>query len=454
MAFEGEYAGYKPLGRIAGNQRVQETVRLCRKRVPSVEDDEGPQLTRFVASGVPFIPNLVVAVDGSYHQHAVDNGFPGAELAYVTIASVLVDLKRQRELDEKRPVSPLALLSTEQADTIDAVLPGCNVIIGSDLSPSHSFRRAFFEECVRTTFLTESLIDTYEALLARKPTSKSQQCPFEDCPDGDAYPSKGTYRPRKGVSECTCEFRRPVYSTDALRMHEGLNPTGPSGATFAEAMQVWERLCIVNAIRAIVQKDLAWLLRGLAFVIDGPLALFGHPAWLSQAIADELMHLNEISVKESGRELLIVGVEKSGMFVDYFERLDRASDPASRATVIPPGTALLPSSPYIRKHIVVGEGKDYGVDTYFGRKFFYKTKSGARLVASLPFLYHSDRDVSRAEPDQFPRLSDAINLLDELASFRYPNAISPLISAHAEAAIPLNIGKKVLERLTQEYMKA
>ena len=42
--------------------------------------------------------------------------------------------------------------------------------------------------------------------------------------------------------------------------------------------------------------------------------------------------------------------------------------------------------------------------TYFGRKFFYKTASGARLVVSVPFLDESHRDTTTAEPNQLPSI--------------------------------------------------
>ncbi len=84
--------------------------------------------------------------------------------------------------------------------------------------------------------------------------------------------------------------------------------------------------------------------------------------------------------------------------------------------------------------------------------FFYKTKSGALIVASLPFYCEVDKDLNVATPDRFPRLSDALNLLDELASTRYPNALIPIISAHAEAAIPMNLGSRILEKLARELV--
>ncbi len=43
-----------------------------------------------------------------------------------------------------------------------------------------------------------------------------------------------------------------------------------------------------------------------------------------------------------------------------------------------------------------------------------------------------------------------MNVLDELVSSRYPNSISPLVSAHAEAAIPLNLGKRIFDDIARE----
>ena len=59
-------------------------------------------------------------------------------------------------------------------------------------------------------------------------------------------------------------------------------------------------------------------------------------------------------------------------------------------------------------------------------------------------------NLSTAYPDQFSRLADIMNLLDNFVSNRYPNSISPLVSAHAEAAIPLNLGKRIFDEIARE----
>jgi hypothetical protein len=60
------------------------------------------------------------------------------------------------------------------------------------------------------------------------------------------------------------------------------------------------------------------------------------------------------------------------------------------------------------------------------------------------------KNLDTANPSKFSRLADIMNLLDQLVSSRYPNSISPLVSAHAEAAIPLNLGKRIFEDIARE----
>ncbi|MDQ3521647.1 MAG: hypothetical protein M3434_04830 [Gemmatimonadota bacterium] len=140
-----------------------------------------------------------------------------------------------------------------------------------------------------------------------------------------------------------------------------------------------------------------------------------------------------------------------GEFVEHFEHLDIQPDGSPGA--IPNRTALLLDDRYIKDHVIPSAGgKQYGKDTYFGRKLLYKTSSGARLVVTLPFLAEEHRNLRTARPAQFPRLADAMHLLDHLISSRYPSAVTPLVAAHSEAAIPLHLGARILERLARELV--
>ena len=262
------------------------------------------------------MPELVLAIDGSHQEEKVENGFPGAEVGYVTVASVLMDVAKIRELDKHRPVNPKIFRQTEKVDSIDAAFPGCNVVLDDDTSPKASLRKALFETFAETRIFSdgETLLDTLEALLAYRQGETQPDCPYEEC----LSPSK-KYTMGKGAYSCSCLYKRPLYSTDALRIHEGMVPDSSNGAMFAEIMQVFEVLMLIHVLRWLEQKKFLWLLKHTAIILDGPLAIFGHPAGLLQPIISELNRINTIAKQDftDGVDMLLIGVEKTGRFVTH-----------------------------------------------------------------------------------------------------------------------------------------
>lgn len=452
MPYQGEFAEYKSIRRLVENERVKNLLGRAKERDTSQDTVALSTMSYSDVGPSEWQPELVLAVDGSHQPVLVEKGFPGSEVGYVTVAAVLMDIAKIRELDQQRPVDPKAFRTTENATSVDRAFPGCNIVIDDEQSPEASLRKALFETFSETKLFSdgETLLDTYEALLSYKDQDVvKQKCPFKDnCLSPDA-----TYKINNGMYKCHCVKQGALYSTDALRIHEGMVPDSTNGAMFAEIMQTIERVLIVHILRWFEKKNLLYLLKDIALVVDGPLALFGHPAGLLLPIKDELRRINEeVRKKTNGIDLLLVGIEKSGFFANHFERIDQNKNGTSG--FFKPQTVALLSDEYIKKNIVFSDStKPYGKETYFGRKFFYKTKSGARVAASLPMLDDAHEDQSRADPDQYPRLADALALFDQVASSRFPNALSPLISANAEAAIPMNLGSRVLEEMTKKLIK-
>lgn len=446
MPFEGEATSWRAIKRLASNPRVQELLRAI--RLPERERDGAPQLLAAAVRPSEFLPRLAVAIDGSWQDYQPQKGFPGAELAYLTVSTVILDVRKLADLAQQRyqQPPPTEYRKLENAESLDTVLPGCNVIFRDEPHARASFRRGFYESLEQQQGWEgcENVLATYEALLAHRHQANTG-CPWEECedPEGKQYRGFGNYT-------CVCGRRR-LYSTDSLRIHEGINPVGSSGKAFGEVMQVLERVKLVHILRMIEQKNLLPVLSQIAFVIDGPLAVYGHPAWLSQAIYQELRRINQLIRQRGLPDLLIIGIEKSGIFVEHLLRLDQ--DEHGVPDRLPTQSAFLLTDAYIKQNIIFSDSAEpYGKQTYFGRKFFYKTKARSLLVAAVPFLDPAHHNISTARPEQYPRLADALNLLDSLETTRYPNALIPLTAAHAEATLPMNIGRRILESLARELM--
>ncbi|MFP2904134.1 DNA double-strand break repair nuclease NurA [Pyxidicoccus sp. 3LFB2] len=451
MPYDGEFAGYRSLQRIAKTERVQKLLGKARVYVSTSEPRSIPP----VAPAPPSrLPDFVVAIDGSLAEVDVATGYPGAKVGYCTVASILLDLGLMDVLDEQRPADPREFRKTEESATIDAAFPGSNVVTRTHTTAKDSFRETlydvFFEE-VPDVQDGQSLLTTYEALLALKPSVREGTA----CPYSHYGCEQHLERIQPGTTSCPCSFKRPIYSTDALRVHERFNDLGSNLEAIGEVMQVWERVLLVHLLRCFERKG--WLDREdrigrLAFIVDGPLAVFGHPAWISTAITRELKRLNAKYRSSTGQDLMILGVEKTGEFVAHFEDIDQRENPGE--VHFPKRAYQLLTDQYIKTRVKFSDStKRYGADTYFGRKLFYKTASGARIVATIPFLTDEQDTLDSDDVALYPQFAATCALLDKLVSSRFPNSLAPLVSANAQAAIPLNLGAKVLEQLARALMK-
>jgi hypothetical protein len=150
--------------------------------------------------------------------------------------------------------------------------------------------------------------------------------------------------------------------------------------------------------------------------------------------------------------MMIIGLEKTGTFFNHFISID--TDSNGVAGKFPIQNAFLLTDEYIKKNIIYSDSpKPFGQVTYFGRKFFYKAKSGQLLVPVDVCYTDYQFNLNTAHPNQYSRLADVMELLDHMASSRYPNSVTPLISAHAEAAIPLNLGRRLFESIANDIIK-
>lgn len=449
MSFEGEFASYEPLRRLLDSEKVralQDRFKI-REKTEESEEFESDIINKDDLEESELKPDLVLAIDGSNLAAKAENGYPGAEFGYVTIASVLIDMKKIETLENHQFIDPKEFRKTEKASTIETVFPGCNIILDSEINAKSSLRRSLFEELKSNQIFTDSetLLETYEYLfkIKREKFSESRlpKSPIEDYSEKDM-----TY----GYGEYKCPHsNRALFSTDALRLHELMNSGGSNGEMFGQVMSTLEKLWLIHILRAFENKGWLPTLRRVAFIMDGPLAVFSTSSWLTKVINYELKRINELQKPINGVDLLIFGIEKSGTFYNHFEEVDTTKDGIKNK--FPKQSAFLLKDSYIKENIIFSESnKPYGQDTYFGRKFFYKAASGQRIVPVVATYNDEQENMDTANPNQFSRLADIMSLLDNLVSSRYPNSVSPLISAHSEAAIPLNLGKRIFEDIARE----
>ncbi len=391
----------------------------------------------------------IVAVDGSSITKTVQNGFPRAEAALFNAAVIVIKVDELTEFNRDYMPSPSQLRDLELVKTMSAVLPGQNVV---GLGREQDTPKKFFRHTVRQEMnfkldkRHESLLETFLEVTARKVDGKVNrdfQCPIEDCqlvpPRVDRKASDTT---------CKCPLSEQLYSTDSLRLHERFHDYGSSEQAFTAFRMVTEHLLMLNILRYFHEQLPLRHFDTTAFVIDGPLAIFGMPAWLKDHIQRDVARIHNDLVGEGRLGLLLMGLEKTGEFIDHLEELDWHEGEGPRQQ-LPNGTALVPTTEYVYTHVVPNPSprEIYGQQVNYGRKVMYKNNAGQHAVVMTPIVNGTGSEPNSSSLAAFPRLGDALDIIDDLYTHLYQDGFIPLIRANAHAAIPLRQGEGIIAEL-------
>lgn len=396
----------------------------------------------------------VISFDGSPQEVAARIEYPSVKVGYLQVGAVLVrvdDYLAARRADGLVDIA--ALRSSHDSAVINTVLPSTS-IASNGRTGQQTWRdelfRTFRDQKAEVTLGNQiSLLDAIMAVHGAPgrpaPTLTLNKCP-ECGHDKPAVPKQGAPCPTCGEL---------LYPTDVLRTHEEYQPEASNIGLLTRVMNVAERLLVIAFIEGLVGAPNANLLGQLTFITDGPLALHGPTAPLRSRIIDYWQTLVK-DLHASNRALpLWVGIEKTGAFVDHARLIKDG---------IPLGHVMTLANDYVKQHIVPANSAPvYGVDEFYGRRFFYRTSTGAILVVSVPRTTpgrpYASLSGQPSIPDpsceaiaSYDTLRPTLEVLDELQTRMHQDAVVPLVLAHHEAALPLKTGRNVLSLLAQEYL--
>ncbi len=147
----------------------------------------------------------------------------------------------------------------------------------------------------------------------------------------------------KGDHTFACaRTNRPIYLTDVFRLHERIDENLGAGGILGYLMTTIEQLIVVHILRLIARRRPA-ALSNIAIIKDGPLAFFGVTANLHNPMRRLLVQLSRTA------EPILVGVEKSGPFVEHAHQI---------RDKMQPGQALILNDAYIYRNILAGSDAD------------------------------------------------------------------------------------------------
>ena len=217
---------------------------------------------------------------------------------------------------------------------------------------------------------------------------------------------------------------------------DGSDDWGRSDAV-SQLRDVLETLSLFAVVRGLFDEP--QILSRVLFVKDGPLLLRANLYRLADAIRELLTY-----VRDSDRIVNIVGIEKHGEMVDFI--------PFVRRHLPNPGDYFLPSVPFIVSEI---KGGEFPADP---RQYRNRVSYGAKLIARIG----ADHVVALTIPtgpfvleptsQDLLGMEGIVRALARLVSYRYENALMPIVATNAAASLSFNPSGRILEHFVDEML--
>lgn len=451
MPYQRETAGKGGHSDFVRNPDVTRFLADCDYlRVPSAAEAEALASSFFQApSGEPAcLPEYVVASDASKSDTPISDKLPSTQIGFIKVSHVLIEMNTYAELIDPatRFVDPFKAAELHRnAAPITFVLPGSNIRYQNARSVKDGFRRAVFDQLnadksqggPNRAVIADVLVDICGGSVL-----------IEQCPSCGA---KTDFEFVAGHVSRVCDgCREPVFVTDWLRLHEDISDFGNNASAMTRMMNAVEHLLLATLIHQVFHSN-PRVLSKMAFVVDGPLAVFGQPAKLHSRMMSLLASINA-RLGELGLEpLLVIGLQKTGMVMEHANLIGR---------FLPNGVLRVIDDDYREKYIKCSDApsSNFGSEVYWGQDFLFKTERGRIFNFALPYPFATKRPPGgesvfaqqKCEIGRYGTLvKRACDLIRHFELDLYENAIVPVALAHRHASISIVPGGKVLDIVTK-----
>lgn len=451
MPYDREKAGKGGHSDFVRNPDVQKFLADCDYMRPPSDDEAKAIASKFsLAPGgsPPRLPSFVVASDASKSDSPINDKLPSTQLGFIKVSHVLIDMTKYAELIDpsSRFVDPFKAAEMHRnAQPITYVLPGSNIKYLGSTSVRDGFRRAVYDQLTANRRDGTSRMVLTETLLALN----DNHIIIGKCPACKDAIGQLEFTPSARTHVCP-SCNATVYVTDWLRLHEGISDFGDNTSAMTRMMNAVEHLLLAAFILELLKANPA-ALSNIAFVMDGPLALFGEPAKLHPRIMKLLHTANQKLTQLSLEPLLVMGLQKTGGVMDHARLLER---------FLPTGVLRIIDDDYRHTYITGSEtpSDNFGNETYYGQDFLFKTERGRIFNFALPYPFANKEEGGggtnfarmKAEVHRYgPLIERACDLIRHFELDLYDNAIVPVALAHRHASISVMPGGRVLDLLAR-----
>lgn len=379
----------------------------------------------------------ILAVDGGYTTVEVKKNFPSAQFAFFQFGAVLFNVEDLDGLSAKPFIFPEDMQKLHNLQRFKLAVPIKNIISGSESSLKNSVRKSiydfFMKERDRTTFM-----ETLKWLLFEEYKATTASYPLRSNPINSGE-EKYEYILSNDTINPDYTFDSPdgkIYLTDVFRLHEVVDEEHGAGGMLGYLTRLIEQLILVHFIRFIF-KHQRRLLNEFLFISDGPLSFSGQTANMNAPMRNLCSHLMQIS------NLFVVGLEKSGAFVDHAREI---CVPSKGHPILANGKYILLSNAYIYKYILPGDSSKmhYGISSYYSGKVIFHSHDGQILVVTVPVP--EKNSILKPQKKDYANLDIVLANMQKLKCNMYDDSIVPVALANKLVSLANHPSKVLLEK--------
>lgn len=394
------------------------------------------ELPKVIVSDVQHI----LAVDGSYTEVEPKKTYPSSRLAFFQFGALLFNLNQLKALATAPFIFPEDMAKFKNLERFKLTLPIQGISVDG-LSLRNSVRKSIYEFFIQDRNGSSFMESLAWFLFGDHRSAEDRQryklgsSPIEEMADGEISLNHSEMK-----QDFTFDFKgHIIYLTDAFRLHEAVDNDHGAGGILGYVTNLVEQIIIVHYVKALYQKR-PELLRQVLFLKDGPLAFFGQTANMHKPMRDLFNFL------EKSFALKLVGLEKSGAFVDHAKQITHGEK-----AILGPGKVLLLENNYIYRNIIPGHGSAqdaYGSTSYYGAKVIFRSAGDLVWVASLPT---PDSNVPlHPKVVSFAHLDEILSILVDLRCDMYENSLVPVAMVNQLVSLANHPSSVILEKFARD----
>ncbi|MCT4705398.1 hypothetical protein MUA03_05645 [Enterobacteriaceae bacterium H16N7] len=441
-----EWASKSQHTHVVNDPEVTRILANC--KFPSTQNDvaEDIGLLSFqLESGLQSTIRQIIAIDGGYSDVEVKKPFPSSRVSFFQFGALLFKFQDLLSLGEKPFIHPDEMEKFNKLERYKLALPSKGIsydgndLVGSVREIIYEFFTAGNSSNTFMDTLRWFVFHEYKDVPKKEITLGSS--PFETS-------SKKIIISRDNLSEDgRFIYEGDVfYLTDIFRFHEVIDNELGANGILGYLTNLIEHIILIHCIKELFYTKPSHISR-FVFIKDGPLGFFGQTARLH---SDMRELCNYFIPKYS---LKIIGIEKSGAFVEHAEEITRGDNaPLGRNNI------LLLSNSYIYKHILPGPSEEhlvnstpiYASSSYYSGKIIFRSNSNRVYVVTLPI--EESEKIRKPAISDYSHIHEILNVIDRLKCDMYDNSLIPIALVNKLVSLANHPSSRVLEKFANAYL--